>query len=180
MLRSAKNTAGDDLRTTQKLSCYVSFAPLKEVLMKGDNVKKYALDAFRFYAKTGGSVAYKTKIKDDAMIATKVEVKSGGKGSPTEAAIIRVEKALEDAHAQIADLEAVEGTINLLSKTRPDIVKAITIVYMTHPEKRPAKGDIQGRVARATIEIPASERSVYSWLSIAREAFARRRGLRVD
>lgn len=53
------------------------------------------------------------------------------------------------------------------------------IVYFADPKKELEKKDISDRVHKAELGIPTSERSIYSWLKMARGIFARERGLRV-
>ena len=138
-----------------------------------NHIRDYATAAFHFYAKEGGAEKYKKKIFDEAMLT-----QNGGKGSgisnPTEAMIMRAEKAVEDKIAEWSDLEAVEDT---LTELRLDFnfeaIKAIEQVYFANDE------DIQGKVHKASLEIPASEGMIHYWLRKAREIFAENRGLRV-
>ena len=137
-----------------------------------NHIRDYATSAFKFYAKEGGAEKYKKKIYDESLLT-----QNGGKGSgisnPTEAMITRAEKAVEEKIAIWKDLEAVEDT---LTELRLDLnfeaIKAIEQVYF-------ADGDIQGKVHKASLEIPASEGMIYYWLRKAREIFAENRGLRV-
>lgn len=59
------------------------------------------------------------------------------------------------------------------------IIKVLKMVYMADPQKDLRKHDISDRVHAAEIEIPASEGSIYRWLRITRELFAKERGLRL-
>ena len=141
--------------------------------MRKDHIRAYCIAAFRFYKQVGGAEKYKQKIYDEAMLT-----QNGGKGSgisnPTEAMIIRAEKAVEDKIAEWSDLEAVEDTLTELRiDFKFEAIKAIEQVYFADDE------DIQGKVHTASLYIPASERQVYRWLGKAREIFAENRGLRV-
>jgi hypothetical protein len=62
---------------------------------------------------------------------------------------------------------------------RPEWRRAVEIVYFADPQRPLEKGDIEARVHKAEIEIPASRQSVYTWLRRARKLFAIERGLRI-
>ncbi len=148
--------------------------------MKGNYIKEYAADAFRFYAKFGDIAEFRHKIWNEALESGRSEVKSQAPGKPVESAIIRAEKAVRGAKAEIDDLEAAQKTLRRLNLQQPEIAHAVRIVYMSDPERERGKGDLKRRIIRATMEIPASERSVYYWLDIATKVFAKERGLRVN
>ncbi len=148
--------------------------------MKSSNVKQYAQDAFRFYAKWGTLNKYIQKISEEAYEGTERNGGSGGAGNPTEAAVVRAEKAMEVNQPALEDLRAAEKTLERLCIQQPEIALAVQLVYMLDPENSPTKGEMKARILRASMKIPASERSVYYWLGIAIQAFARERGLRVD
>jgi hypothetical protein len=149
--------------------------------MKKNHIRDYATEAFRFYARTGSSAKHKQKIWDEAIAAQRKRDGSGTGGSPTEAAITYAEARVADAQAELADLEAAEKTLIILENSYSgyDMVKALRMVYMADPDKDIERGDIQERTHRAELIIPASERSIYGWLSKARYIFTQERGLRV-
>jgi len=154
---------------------------------KKDHIKDYATAAFRFYKTVGGVKAYKDKLWSDALA---VSQKSGilpnafgdvGISKPTEADIMRAQRAVDDAYAAVSDLEAVERTLDIIARLGNGlyIKKALEYVYFPDADKPLERGDIQARVHRAEIHIPASERTVYYYLSQARRFFAVERGLRI-
>jgi hypothetical protein len=158
-----------------------------------NHIRDYATAAFQFYAKEGGAEKYKKKIYKEVIQEQLKREGKGGISKPTEAMVMRAEKEVEDKLAEIRDLEAVEKTIAELSAhtfmgettiketsfDRVKIIKAIELVYFINAGKELEKGDIKDRVHKASLEIPASERQIYKWLSKARELFAEKRELRI-
>lgn len=145
------------------------------------HTRDYATAAFRFYALVGGWERYKKKIWDEAVERQhKLEGVKDRISCPTEAAITRAEDAVDAAAAELKDLEAVEKTIIQLERmwNGNDIVKVLKMVYMTEPQRDPERGEISERVHKAELNIPASEKTIYRWLSTARRIFAQERGLR--
>lgn len=144
--------------------------------MKKDHIRDYATEAFRFYAKTGGSKKYIEKIAADIQ-----KQKGAGIVNPTEGALIAKERAIEENAAELADLEAVEKAMHLIERLPQggSILKAIEYVYFKDCWRELRRGDIKSRVHYAEIHIPASERQIYRWLSKARLLFAQERGLRI-
>jgi len=147
--------------------------------MKKDNIRDYATAAYRFYKKIGESTElFKAQIREEYLKS----YEGGGSGisKPTEAALMRAEKAIDSRVAEVKDVEAVEKVIaQLKAGGRSDIVKCIEIVYFQDADKELMKSDIQRRVDKAVLEIPCSERQVYKLLGQARQLFAMERGLRV-
>lgn len=146
-----------------------------------DYIRDYATAAFRFYAsKNMTADQYKQKIYDEALFNYKKRMKGSGISYPTESAIIAAENEVTQKLAEIKDIEAVEMTLaELKARSMPYIVEALKIVYFKDSEKPLQKGDIHSRVHYAEINIPASERSIYYYLSKARTIFAEQRGLRI-
>jgi hypothetical protein len=158
-----------------------------------NHIRDYATAAFRFYAKQNMSAdEYKKMIYDEALEDYKKRQKREGISFPTESAIIRAEKAVDEKLAEIKDIEAVGDVLTILSGGLREyecygdcacqgraIRKSIEMVYFVDADKELKKGDIHDRIHKASIWIPASERQVYRWLGKAREIFAERRGLRI-
>jgi CRISPR/Cas system CMR-associated protein Cmr5 small subunit len=146
-----------------------------------NHVRDYATEAFRFYARNGKSAdRYKQKIYDEALEEQKKVEGSSGISDPTPAAIMRAESAVNAKIAEIEDMEAVELTIRELEVARNCKMKrTIEIVYFSDADKKLEKGDIHNRVCKAELDIPASEKTIYRWLSKARKIFAENRGLRI-
>lgn len=146
-----------------------------------DYIRDYATAAFRFYAQNDKSAeAFKKKIYEEALESIKEQEGCTGVSKPTEGAIMRAEKAVNEKIAEIKDMEAVEKVLAEYRSTwKSHIARAIELVYFKDPDKEIGIGDIQNRVNAAVIEISASERSIYYWLKQARELFAQNRGLRV-
>ena len=131
--------------------------------------RDYAPEAFRLLALEGSAEKYRSRIWNQAIEdISNSESRSGSVSAPTEAAIMRAQKALDDAKATVLDLEAAEFA-----------VKAVKAVYMIMPDQPIKRGEIQQRVEATSIELPADPRTIYSWLSLARSLFAEHRGLRM-
>ena len=97
-------------------------------------------------------------------------------GCPTPEAISRERDA-----ALAADLRAVAECLRMLSmEDRGYIVDAVRAVYFSAPGAPLKKGDVGARVAAFARACPASERSVYGWLKLARKRFACARGMRLS
>ena len=149
---------------------------------KKDHIRDYATAAFRFYKASGGAEAYKNKVWNDALMKSqKSDYKNNGISKPTEAAIMRAQTAVDKAVADIAELEAVERTLDIISGKQNGraMLEAVNIVYFTDADKALKKGDIHNRVTNASSNIPVSESSVYKYLKKARFCFAVERGLRI-
>lgn len=146
-----------------------------------DYLRDYATAAFRFYAKNGMSAEkYKEKIRQEALEEIKRREGHTGISKPTESALIAAENAVNEKIAEIRDMEAVEKVLaEYKASWKSHIAKVIELVYFKDPEQELTIGDIQNRVTAATIQISASERSIYYWLREARELFASNRGLRL-
>ena len=144
-------------------------------MKKKDHIRDYATEAFRFYAKSGGKEAYIKTLVDDIN-------KSKGTGicKPTESALVSKEKVIESRAAELADIEAVEKVLSILTKLSQGeyIKKSIELVYFKDCWKDITWGEITERIIKAEIEIPASRAQIYRWLRKARELFAEERGLR--
>lgn len=141
--------------------------------MAKDNIRDYATDAFRFFARWGGKQNYVDHLLQDLQ-----RQKGTGPCSPTEAQLLHKERILKEKYAEIADLEAVEMVLQVCRRYYPEVHKAVELVYFQQPDKELEWGDIKQRVSQAEAKIPASERQVYYWLRKARMLFAEERGLR--
>ena len=149
--------------------------------MRKTHYRDYATEAFRFWAVEGPAEKYKQRLWEEAVQRQNRIEGGSGISCPSEAAIIRTEQELEDAEATIADLEAVDKTLVEL-QTRGNgaaIMEALRVVYMDRPDRELEPGDISARVHKAELTIPASERSIFNWLALARRTFARERKLRL-
>jgi hypothetical protein len=150
--------------------------------MYKSHFRDYATEAFRFYAREGSVKKYKQKVLNEIIKRQKEreEKVTTGLVDSTGMAAIHAEEELELRSAELADLEAVEYAMMVLELTKgTEAVKALRIVYMTAPELDIKRGDIHTRVHAAESGIPASERSIYYWLSEGRRLFAEKRGLRL-
>lgn len=149
--------------------------------MQKDNIRDYAIEAFRYYARCGKVTAeeIKKRIYDEIYAQSSREQYSRGTTSvysdSTAYAILQAEQKVSDLKAEIEDILAVEKTIAQVDK---EVLDVIELVYFADPDKAIGKGEISNRVHKAEIKIYASERSIYMWLKKARLIFARERGLR--
>jgi len=144
-----------------------------------DHLRDYCTEAFRFYARIGKPTyqQLRDRLYAEALASENVvHVKGSGPSKPTENAVINAENKVEERIGELLDILAVEKTMRILDcYTR----QAIEIVYFTDADKPLQKGDISSRVHQAEIGVPASEKTIYRWLSKARRMFAEERGLRV-
>ena len=147
--------------------------------MLKEAIRDYATEAFRFWAFVGGVEAYKARLLADIQ-QPEIVGGSGGPTTPTESAAIRAEERLESAAAAIADLEAVERTMDGLEAMQDgELVRAaVEEIYMAAAHRKPERGEIQARVTRFGGKRNVSERNVYRCLRKARILFAVERGLR--
>ena len=146
-----------------------------------DHVRDYATAAFKFYAKEGSVKKYIEKMAEQMKQTDEQMGIQQGVCKPTEAALLRKERVMQERISEIADLEAVERTLHILGSlgSGREIRKAIEYVYFEDSWKDLEKGDIHNRVHHAEIFISASERQIYYWLKKARTTLAEERGLRL-
>ena len=149
--------------------------------MKKTHYRDYATEAFRFLAREGSSKAYAQRIYNEELERQKkYETISGGISAPVESAVIRAESAVQQAIAAVRDLEAAEFALYAVERMRcRGAADAVRMVYMECPFEDIARGEIGRRTAKACVQIPAGEKTVYRWLALARDLFAEKRGLRV-
>lgn len=147
--------------------------------MRKQAYRDYATEAFRFWARTGTAAAYREHLLMEAA-ADRSDAPGAGISKPTEAALLRVEDALDNAMAELKDLEAVDHTRAILIASRDgDLkLKALELVYMAHPQRFIRRGEIHDRVIRTAIALHCGEATIYRWLREARDIFAAERGLR--
>ena len=101
------------------------------------------------------------------------------KYSEPERAVKNANIAVEKYTPMLLDILAVERTLELLEKGgKKEISRAVKEIYFTYPEKPLRRGEISERVRRLSINMPASEKTIYYWLKEARLMCASLRGLR--
>ncbi len=147
--------------------------------MKKDHIRDYATEAFRYYAYMGKphKEDLEKKYYQEALEEYERRQQMGGTGisKPTEQAVMYAEGILRQKQAELWDILAVEKT---MAQLRREERQAVEMVYFERPYRELEKGDISMRAQRASIQIPASERSVYYYLKKARNIFTFERGLR--
>ncbi len=134
--------------------------------------RDYATHAFITYAALGKPTReqYTGVLKDTLYQKYKLD-------NP-EYAATKIENELRETEPILSDIEAVNQTLDTLEKTgKTEIINAINAVYFFLPRGKPAKGEIEGRVVRYSIDCPASRKTVYLWLKSARLLFCKYRGL---
>ena len=148
--------------------------------MKKDHIRDYATEAFRYYAFLGKphKEDLEKKYYQEALEEYERRQQLGGTGisKPTEQAIMYAEGILRQKQAELWDILAVEKTLAQLHIWER---RAVEIVYFPHAQRNMRKGEISDRVNKASIQIPADERTVYRYLKKARNVFAFERGLRI-
>ena len=149
---------------------------MKGVGIVRDHLRDYATEAFRFWAKVGGTKQYIEDLVEDVQ-----KQKASGMASPTEGALVSKERILAERAAELADLDAVDKTLHIISTlgAGKEMLQAVEMVYFEKCWAEMQRGDIQDRVHKAELTIPASERQIYRWLKQARIIFAKERGLRL-
>lgn len=153
--------------------------------IRRQHYKDYASDAFRVLGKYGSADAYRERVlasieQRRADLGTRIDAPIG---SPTEAAIIRAEEAIDDAKATLADIEAAEKALQICAvrdlKQNTRIVTAVKAVYMLERDRLPSHHEIMETVIACSIMVPCDRATIYRWLGFARTVFARERGLRI-
>lgn len=143
--------------------------------MRKDNIRDYATEAFRFWARHG-CPSY-----EEAVERIKRRAINRAFGIDPEKALIYAEAEVEKASAGLCDIMACSQVFTTLDDTGRGLVcEAVRAVYMTEPWKIPKRGELSARVLAFALEIPLSERQVYQYLKQARELFAAVRGLRLE
>ena len=159
--------------------------------MLKDHIRDYATAAFRFWAREGGTVSVSGLDQFKRKIICEVEARQaeyiGGVrtydiATPVEDWLLAQEKAYKRYSAEIADLQAVDEVLRVSQYIHNGKMmrQALEIVYFADAGRPMTKGDVEARVHRAELTIPASYRTVYRLLNKARALFAENRGLRVS
>lgn len=155
--------------------------------LKKDNIKDYAIEAFRFYVKKGRPT-YES-LRDEIVKMADHEAKeelvgsSGRIAKPTEYAVFKREQALQRHEAELLDILAVNKVIAMLNinETGKRILDAVEAIYFVHPNRDFERGEVSCLVIKAGQErLFCSEKTVYRYLKEARQLFAYERGLRVN
>lgn len=140
--------------------------------MQKDHLRDYATDAFRFYARVG-------KLTGDEYIDL-VRCEAIDLRQPKEVREINALHAASEAIGAAYDLDAVGRTLEHLELAgKREAVLAVKAVYFVRPSSPLGYREIAGRVRHFALGLPASERTVYRWLKLARRVFAKERGLRL-
>ncbi len=134
--------------------------------MKKDNIRDYAVDAFRFYA----SLQCKPEKAAARFALQRKTLKRGLKSADLRAA----EAALQDVYAVI-------DTIHLLQSKQngEEILATLHDVYFWNPNGELRRGEIENRVLYSTIQTHISPARAYRHLALCRRLFAEARGLRL-
>ena len=150
-------------------------------MMKKEVYRDYAAEAFRFYASVGGLNRYTELLMADVAVPEGDGLKSRVL-KPTKAVLKLRDKRLKAAASALADLKAVENVLAIFHERAngQEMIHAIQTVYMAQPDHYPGRGEIQDRVLRLAVSLPAAERTIYYWLQQARLTFAVERGLRCE
>ena len=139
--------------------------------MRKEHFRDYAIEAFRYYARTGKTVdQMKDEMLADPVNKAKYELRGGNISRPTEYELLHLQEMLGHREGELLDLIAVEKTIVQLHDVEKEAVK---LVYMKDATMKIERGDIQNRVEIASLSIGASDRLIYSWLKKARNIFCR-------
>lgn len=139
--------------------------------MRRDHIRDYATAAFRFYARVG-------KLSGDEYL--KMVRGSFGCVQDEEKKIRSMHEKATDLMGACQDLDAVKRTLDDLEFSgKYEAAQAVRAVYFVMPSGKISGKVIAGRVRDFSLSCPASERTVYRWLSLARKVFARERGLRL-
>ena len=147
--------------------------------MKRDRYTEYATAAFRDYAASRLTAAERAEQLYEQNIKNAAEhIGIGAPKNNVGAAISYAEEAKADYAAYIADMEAVEKTLDYLkSHNKQYIIFALKNIYMTDPKSRITPRIIGQRVRWVATKSYCDTRTVYKWLKQARRLFAEFRGL---
>ena len=143
--------------------------------MKKDHVRDYAVAAFRLYSARG--CPSREQAESEIRRACFAEYSY----CEPQTILRKAEKALRDKTPELADIDAVDKMLLLLTETgKAHIAVAVREVYFVSPKAPVKKGDITQRVIRLSLSMPASTQAIYKWLREARMLFALLRGLRIE
>ncbi len=134
--------------------------------MKKDNIRDYAVDAFRFYA----SLQCKPDKAAARFALQRKTLKRGLKSADLRAS----EAALQDVYAVIDTIHM----LNTLSNGK-EILKTLETVYFSNPNADMRRGEIENRVMYVTLITHISSATAYRHLALCRRLFAEARGLRL-
>lgn len=153
--------------------------------MKKDHLRDYATNAFRTYASVGSPTyeEMRQRILDDIINrSAERDLTGGGVARPTEAMILAAEEQLDRSAGKLADILAVIRTVDRIKahKDGDMILRSLREVYFVHPFRSPEKGEISARVRAVASRNFTDERTVYRWLSAARDIFSVERGLNIE
>lgn len=136
--------------------------------MKKDSVTDYAIAAFALYARYGR--------RSECELREYIYHRELLRHDRPDVAVKKAEAAVTESTALLADIAAVEKTLNLLGRCGdPDRLKAVEAVYIS--DSGSTRRDIGDRVRAVSQKIPAAERTIFRWLREARTVFAEFRGL---
>ena len=131
-------------------------------MVKKDNIRDYAVEAFRKYALLGKPTI--DELKGRIMRSATSEAQ----------ALCSVNRCIP----LIADIGAVNDTLAKLEEdNKQHIIKAIEAVYFVCPKSPTKKKEIYDRAVSFGVTYGASERTVFYWLKEARSMFSDFRGL---
>ena len=146
------------------------------IYMKREHYRDYAIEAFRFYARTGKTVdQLRDEMLEDPVNKAEYELRGGDISKPTEYELLHIQEMLGHREGELLDLIAVEKTLNQLQQLERE---AVNMVYMKDATMKIERGDIQNRVSIASVNIGASESQIYRFLRKARNVFCLERKLR--
>lgn len=134
--------------------------------MKKDNIRDYAVDAFRYYASLGCP-----KNKQAARFALQ---RNNLKRKLSSA-------ELRASEAELSDLYAVLDTVAAIAELEngADILEVLQNVYFANPVHDVRRGEIESRVLFTTFKSNISSATAYRYLALCRRMFAMARGLRL-
>ncbi len=134
--------------------------------MKKDNIRDYAVDAFRYYASLRC-----VPTKEAARFALQRKNLTDGMKSAD----------LRASEAELQDLYAVVDTINTIRamENGTEILRTLENVYFTKPTEEIRRGEIENRVLYTTFKTHISTATAYRYLALCRRIFAEARGLRL-
>ena len=80
--------------------------------MKREHYRDYAIEAFRFYARTGKTVdQIRNEMLEDPVNKAKYELNGGNISKPTEYELLHIQEILGHREGELLDLLAVEKTL---------------------------------------------------------------------
>ncbi len=133
--------------------------------MKKDNIRDYAVDAFRYF-----STLRCAPTKEAVRFALQKQYLTQGN---KRAARFLPKAELQDLYAVVDTIDAIRSLEN-----GAEILETLSNVYFTNPSQNIKRGEVENRILYTTFKTNISTATAYRHLALCRRIFAEARGLR--